>query len=175
MKQGRKSQTEEQLKEKYEGRPSRTPYQIFRRRGLEVPDWALKCQKLYSMNHYYSNIDKMREYKNNWFKEYRNKDTNSEGILLTNIRVRSHKYLVNELGFEKIPGYHIHHCFTYDDEERFVYLPAWLHHRIHRFLKKNGISAKDDHYQLILPMLRESRVAVYLSDNGEIKQIEARL
>lgn len=175
MKRGRKRQTEEQLKEKYEGRPSRTPYQIFKRRGLEVPDWALKCQKLYSMNHYYSNLDKMREYKNNWFKEYRNKDANSEGILLSNIRIRSHKYLKNDLGFTSIQGYHIHHCFTYDDAERFVYLPAWLHHKVHRFLKRNGISAKDDHYEQILPMLRESRVAVYLVDNGKINQIQERL
>lgn len=175
MSSGRKPITEEELRRRHEGRPTRNPYLWYRRRGLEVPPWAIKCQQLYSRNYYYRNLDKSREYKKNWFKEYKTRDANSEGTLFSTIRIKSHKYLVNELEFEKIQGYQIHHCFTYDNEERFVYLPSWLHHKIHRFLKKNGISSNTDHYNEILPMMRESRVAVYLIDNGKINQIEARL
>ena len=57
--------TEEQLKSKYEGIPCYEAYQWYKRRGLEVPEWALECKEM--MHHKYLYLeDKKRNNMNQY-------------------------------------------------------------------------------------------------------------
>lgn len=40
--------TESELKEKYQGASTNQPYLWYKRRGLEIPDWAKECYHKYS-------------------------------------------------------------------------------------------------------------------------------
>ena len=165
---------EEELYDAFNGKASTYPAQWFRKRGLLVPDWALKCSNMAFRKSYYGNLEARRKRLASWFLSYKETQVNSEGTLLNYVRIKSKRHMVTHLGFEKIPGYNIHHCFSYDDPERFVYLPKALHLAIHRFLRLNKIDAKTDHFEQIRAMLEESRVAVYLIDHDEVKLMEKR-
>ena len=160
-----KYNNEEKLFGAFNGKASAYPGQWFRKRGLLVPDWALKCANMSKRKRYYGNLEAKRKR----IASYNKTKVNSEGTLLISVRNKSNRHLVTNLGFKKIPGYNIHHCFSYDDPERFVYLPKTLHHDIHRFLRLNKIDAKIDHFEQIRSILEESRVAVYLIDHDEVK------
>lgn len=80
-------------------------------------------------------------------KEYHNKDLNINGVTKTYIRNKSYRIL--KKNHTRIPGYEIHHCFGYEDAEKFIYIPRELHLNIHQFLRDNNIPAHIDHFNAI--------------------------
>ena len=98
-----------------------------------------------------------------WREENRDKyiaymkyDINSLGQTKQNIRSKS-LYILKQMNL-KIPGYQIHHCFTYNDPTKFIYCSKELHLKIHKFLRDNNIDADSDHYEQIKQLLDENVV-----------------
>ena len=80
-------------------------------------------------------------------KEYHNKDLNRDGVTKTYIRNKSYRILKRI--HTKLLGYEIHHCFGYEDAEKFIYIPRELHLKIHQFLRDNNIPAHIEHFNSI--------------------------
>ena len=90
------------------------------------------------------------EYHNDYYKEYRISDINSNGKPKDNIRKQSRYILFDKRHHTKLKDYQIHHCFGYDDPSKFIYIPKSLHAKIHQFLRDNNINADSNHYIYIL-------------------------
>ena len=73
----------------------------------------------------------------NYAKNFIANDLNSLGQTKHNIRQKSQYYLI-KYG-QRIDGYEIHHCFTYDEPYKFIYCPRKLHRLIHAYLKQHNI------------------------------------
>lgn len=89
-------------------------------------------------------------------KKYIKADVNSLGQTKNSIRLKS-RIILKKSGI-KIPGYQIHHCFTYDDPTKFIYCSKEIHLQIHKFLRDNNIDADTDHYDKIKHLLDENVV-----------------
>ena len=89
-------------------------------------------------------------------KSYLKSDVNSLGQTKESIRCKS-RSILKKSGI-KIPGYQIHHCFTYDDPTKFIYCSKEIHLQIHKFLRDNNIDADTDHYDKIKHLLDEKVV-----------------
>ena len=93
---------------------------------------------------------------NEYIRNYKKNDVNSLGQTKESIRHKSN-YILKKSGI-KIPGYEIHHCFTYDDPSKFIYCSKEIHLKIHQFLRDNNIDADSDHYEQIKHLLDEKVV-----------------
>ena len=103
--------------------------------------------------------DKVKAYKQahkQEIKAYFQFDLNALGQTKNSIRCKS-QYILKKSGI-KIPGYQIHHCFTYDDPTKFIYCSKETHLKIHQFLRDNNIDADTDHYNKIKHLLDEKVV-----------------
>ena len=92
---------------------------------------------------YEANKDQVKAYQ----KEYYKTEVNSLGQTKHSIRKKSQRIL-KQMHLH-IPGYQIHHCFTYDDASKFIYISKALHRKIHKFLRDNNIDADTDHWMAI--------------------------
>jgi hypothetical protein len=106
-------------------------------------EWNAKCKSWYQTH---------KEEK----KAYLKADVNSFGKTKNKVRDLSRRYL-NKHG-TKIPGYEIHHCFSYDDPHKFIYCPKELHLTIHAYLREHKIDSDSDHYSLIKHLLDDTVV-----------------
>jgi hypothetical protein len=61
-----------------------------------------------------------------------------------------------------LPGYQIHHCFTYDDPNKFIYIPKSLHLRIHQLLRDDKIPADSDHWMAIRDLVNSCEEYLYI-------------
>lgn len=89
-----------------------------------------------------------------YVKEYQNADLNSLGETKHSIRVKSNVYL-SKYG-QKLEGYQIHHCCTYDEPYKFIYCSKEMHLLIHSYLRQHNIDADSDHYQYIKHLLDDT-------------------
>jgi hypothetical protein len=85
---------------------------------------------------------------------------NNSGAKKSNIRNLSSCYLSRR--HSKIEGYEIHHCFGYEDPNKFLYIPKSLHNTIHRFLWDNGIPADIDHWIKIRDLVNSCDEYTYI-------------
>ena len=123
----------------YTGTPTRK-YRVWcRKNGLKVPPWAQEAAKRYKVE----------------------VDVTADGTPRRNVRSSSKKYL-KRFGIEKQKGYVIHHCFGYENRDKFVYLPVELHNEIHKFLRSKDIIADSNHYELIKDMLERSEKPTFV-------------
>ena len=95
-------------------------------------------------------------------KAYNKSDVNSLGQTKESIRKKSQRYLA-KYG-TKIPGYQIHHCCTYDDPYKFIYISKEMHLLIHSYLRQYNIDADCDHYKYIKHLLDDSVVKYNIND-----------
>lgn len=84
-------------------------------------------------------------------KKYISEDVNKNGVTKNRIRMRSRMIL--KKGHTKLKGYEIHHCFGYEDAEKFIYIPRDLHLKIHQFLRDNNIPAHIEHFNAIRELI----------------------
>ncbi len=119
--------------------------------------------KEYQKAYYKANKEQVKEYNKAYNqahkeqqKEYKKSDVNSLGQTKHSIRNKSLRIL-KKSGI-KIPGYQIHHCFTYDDASKFIYCSKEMHLKIHQFLRDNNIDADTDHYEQIKHLLDKNVV-----------------
>lgn len=99
-----------------------------------------------------------KDYYNNYYRDYKKADVNSFGKPKHYIRLESKHYLKKH--GTVIPGYQIHHCFTYDDYKKFIYCSKEKHLEIHQYLRDNKINADTNHYEQIKHLLDDT-VVVY--------------
>lgn len=92
--------------------------------------------------------------------EYKKADINSLGESKNNIRQKS-RYILKQMNLN-IPGYEIHHCFTYDDPSKFIYISKSLHLKIHQFLRDNNIDASSDHWMAIRDLVNDTDEFTYI-------------
>lgn len=97
--------------------------------------------------------EEYKTYQNSYQKSYYKSDLNSLGQTKSSIRTKS-RYFLKKSGI-KIPGYEVHHCFTYNDPTKFIYCSKELHLKIHQYLRDNNIDADSDHYEQIKYLLDE--------------------
>ena len=88
-----------------------------------------------------------REEFNAYHKGYQKADLNSKGQTKINIRKKS-QYILKKMNLH-IDGYEIHHCFGYEDPDRFIYISKSLHLKIHEYLRDNNIPADTNHWMAI--------------------------
>ena len=94
-------------------------------------------------------------------KSYISNDLNSLGKTKNSIRCKSQYYLI-KYG-QKIEGYEIHHCCTYNEPYKFIYCSKEMHRLIHAYLKQHNIDADTEHYEYIKHLL-DDRVIKYNID-----------
>ena len=97
---------------------------------------------------------------NAYMKEYKKSDVNSLGQTKDSIRKKSQRILKKM--HLNIPGYEIHHCFTYDDASKFIYISKSLHLKIHKYLRDNNIDADTDHWLQIRHIVNSTYEFVYI-------------
>ena len=95
-----------------------------------------------------------------YMKDYMKADVNSLGQTKDSIRHKS-KYILKKMNLN-IPGYEIHHCFTYDDPNKFIYISKSLHLKIHQYLRDNNIDADSDHWMHIRDLVNDTDEFVYI-------------
>lgn len=91
---------------------------------------------------------------------YQKSDVNSFGESKNSIRTKSRRIL-KQMNLH-IDGYEIHHCFTYDDPAKFIYISRSLHLKIHQFLRDNNIDAGKDHWMSIRDLVNSSDEFMYI-------------
>ena len=105
---------------------------------------------------YEANKDQVKAYQ----KEYYKTEVNSLGQTKHSIRKKSQRIL-KQMHLH-IPGYQIHHCFTYDDASKFIYISKALHRKIHKFLRDNNIDADTDHWMAIRDIVNSTDEFMYI-------------
>lgn len=93
-------------------------------------------------------------------REYISNEVNSYGVTKHRVRLHSRKILYST--HDKIPGYEIHHCFSYDEENKFIYIPRDLHIKIHQLLRDNKISSDSNHWNAIRDLVNSCEEYTYI-------------
>ena len=93
-------------------------------------------------------------------KAYKHVELNSLGQTKNNIRSKS-KNILKKMQLH-IPGYEIHHCFGYEDPNKFIYISKSLHLKIHQFLRDNNIAADSDHWMAIRDLVNSTDEFMYI-------------
>lgn len=94
------------------------------------------------------------------YRKYRAEDVNKFGIRKNSIRKESRHILTKN--HAKIKDYEIHHCFGYEDPNRFIYIPKKLHKQIHKFLRYNNIPADSVHWDIIRDLVNRCKEYTYI-------------
>lgn len=100
--------------------------------------------------------------RNERMKRRRSELLNNLGLPKANVRTYSNLILLKN--HTKLQGYQIHHCFTYDDPNRFIYIPKYLHLQIHRLLRDKKIPADSDHWNVIKDLVNSCEDYTYIRD-----------
>ena len=130
-------------------------------------------QKKYNIEHrvYHRNYNRkyrtehpeLKESHKVHMKKYNKIDLNNNGITKVSIRNRSKYILHIKRNHSKLENYEIHHCFGYDDPNKFVYIPKYLHLEIHQRLRDLNISADSNHYNVIVDLINSCQQYTYIS------------
>ena len=93
-------------------------------------------------------------------KAYHKADLNSLGQTKNNIRRKS-RYVLERMKLH-IDGYEVHHCFGYEDPNKFIYISKSLHLKIHEFLRENNIPADSNHWMAIRELVNNADEFTYI-------------
>ena len=94
-------------------------------------------------------------------KAYKKSDVNAKGETKHSIRMKS-QAILKQMNL-KIPHYEIHHCFGYEDPNKFIYISKALHLKIHQYLRDNNIDASCDHWMHIRDLVNSVYEFVYVN------------
>ena len=119
-----------------------------------------KAWKEANIEHYRAYQKAYKQANKEQLKAYMQSDVNSLGQTKASIRNKSRRIL-KQMNLH-IDGYEIHHCFTYDDASKFIYISKALHVKIHKFLRDNNIDADTDHWMAIRDIVNSTDEFVYI-------------
>lgn len=120
-------------------------------------------RKKYREEHREEKNSQHRKYKaehREHLRECKYADVNCAGVTKHLIRIMSNKILSSS--HAKLQGYEIHHCFGYENPNRFIYIPKTLHTQIHRLLRDNDIPADSVHWNAIRDLVNECEEYTYI-------------
>lgn len=123
-----------------------------RKRYAENPEKYLER----SNRRYLENPEKYNERK----RKYMSEDVNSDGVPKANIRTSSRRILCKS--HSKLKDYEIHHCFGYEDPNKFIYIPRDLHLKIHQLLRDNKIPSDSNHWNAIRDLVNSCEEYTYI-------------
>ena len=95
-----------------------------------------------------------KEEYNEYSKAYHKANLNSLGQTKNNIRRKS-RYVLERMNLH-IDGYEVHHCFGYEDPNKFIYISKSLHLKIHKLLRENNIPADSNHWLAIRELVNNA-------------------
>jgi hypothetical protein len=101
-----------------------------------------------------------REEYNSRMRKYNSENLNKNGVTKSHIRVMSRKIL--EKCHAKLHGYQIHHCFGYEDPNKFLYIPKSLHLQIHQLLREKKIQSDSNHWNSIRDLVNACEEYTYI-------------
>lgn len=87
-------------------------------------------------------------------------NVNKNGVTKHLIRTQSRKILF--CTHDKLSDYEIHHCFGYEDQNKFIYIPRDLHLKIHQLLRDKNIPADSDHWNVIRDLVNSCEEYTYI-------------
>ena len=119
---------------------------------VENSERFMKYQRKYQKNCYAEHPE--------IFRKRISEDVNKNGITKHSIRQKSQRILFKT--HDKIQGYEIHHCFGYEDQNKFIYIPRDLHLKIHKLLRDNKIPADSDHWNSIRDLVNTYEGYTYI-------------
>ena len=143
-------------------------YKVYQKAWRETHKEQCKAtMKAYRQSHkeeakayYQANKDKIKAYMKEYMKDYLKSDLNSLGQTKDSIRWKS-RQILKKMNFH-IPGYQTHHCFGYEDPNKFIYISKELHLKIHKFLRDNNIDADSDHWMAIRDIVNSTDEFTYI-------------
>lgn len=106
------------------------------------------------------NKDKFTEYHREYMKEYIKSDMNTLGQTKKSIRSKSGNIL-RQMNLN-IPDYEIHHCFGYEDANKFIYISKSLHLKIHKYLREHNIDTDTNHWMAIRDIVNNTNEFTYI-------------
>jgi len=109
-------------------------------------------QRKYKKNRYAEHPDR--------FRKRMSEDLNKNGIPKHFIRQRSQHILFKT--HDKLTGYEIHHCFGYEDQNKFIYIPRALHLKIHKLLRNSNIRSDSNHWNDIRDLVNSCEEYTYI-------------
>ena len=127
---------------------------------IEEAKAKMKAWKEANIEHYRAYQKAYKQANKEKVKAYMQSDVNSLGQTKHSIRMKSQRIL-KQMNLH-IDGYQIHHCFTYDDASKFIYISKALHRKIHQFLRDNNIDADTDHWMSIRDIVNSTYEFVYI-------------
>lgn len=101
-----------------------------------------------------------KQERSKYLKAYSKAEVNSFGQTRQSIRYKS-RQILKKMHLH-IPDYEIHHCFTYDDPAKFIYISKSLHLKIHQYLRDNNIDAGIDHWMAIRDIVNSTDEFMYI-------------
>ena len=104
--------------------------------------------------------DGHREECNARMRKVQSENLNANGVTKHNIRALSGKILAK--CHTKLSGYQIHHCFGYEDPNKFIYIPKSLHLQIHKLLRDKNIPSDSDHWFAIRDLVNSCEEYTYI-------------
>ena len=107
-------------------------------------------------NSYAKHREERKAYQRRMYAE----DLNKNGVPKSKIRTASWNILKKV--HSKLSGYEIHHCFGYEDTDKFIYIPRKLHREIHSFLDNLGIPSAENHWNVIRDMVNSCEDYTYI-------------
>ena len=124
-------------------------------------------RKEYMKAYYQAHKEEIKAYNKAWqesnkdyLKAYSKSDLNSLDQTKGSIRNKSQRILKRMK--MHIDGYEIHHCFGYEDPNKFIYISKSLHRKIHEYLHDNNISADSDHWMAIRDLVNSTDEFTYI-------------
>lgn len=123
--------------------------------------------KAYYQNHKEQLIESVKAWRNShkeqhneYMKAFNQADLNSLGQTKNDIRRKSN-HILKKMNLH-IDGYEIHHCFGYEDPNKFIYISKSLHLKIHQYLRDNNISADSNHWMAIRELVNNADEFTYI-------------
>ena len=150
-----RNMTEEQKAKKKES--------VLKRRAERIEEWR-EYKRKRRAEHIEEYRERMRKYRAEHredLRKYKDENLNSSGKRKSHIRKKSGLYLFRK--HSKLEGYEIHHCFSYEDHKKFIYIPKTLHLKIHQLLRDNNIPADSDHWMAIRDLVNSCEEYTYIS------------
>lgn len=131
----------------------------------------MSTRKEYMKAYRESHKAQFKEYKKLWREQhkehikdlsalYESESRNINGERLGYIRTKSQRILKKCHG--KIKGYEIHHCFGYTEADKFIYIPKFLHLKIHALLRELNIDSKINHWKYISELVNNCEQYTYI-------------
>lgn len=150
-----------------------TPEKAEDKKAKRKMRYAKRCEECKARSKKYraEHLEEHKAYRKKYLAEHReecnarkkkhlSENLNRNGVTKHQIRVLSRRFL--NRSHSNLTGYEIHHCFGYEDPNKFIYIPKTMHQQIHKILRDNNIPADSDHWNVIRDIVNSYEGYTYI-------------